>query len=369
MNKAFLLPIVLLSMQSCAPQRELNLLVGTYTKPGGSEGIYVYRFNTETAEFELKKVNKGIQDPSYLTLSPNQKFVYSVNESGDNSTVSAFAYDALSAELKLLNKQPAGADPCFIIADQYHVISANYSGGNASVFGIQDDGSLSPLKQLVQHNGKSVDEERQNGPHVHMVQFSPDHKYVVMNDLGTDKVHLYAYQKDQAKAVLVPHDSVAVEPGSGPRILTFSKDGQYAYLIDEMFAGITVFEYHEGTLKKIQSTRMAADGANAENGAAHIQISPDGKYLYASNRGSENTIGIFAIGADGLLTKKEVMSSGGKGPRNFVIDPSGKYLLVAQQNSNNIVIFARDQNTGALKDTGKRIEIAAPVCLVFSESK
>jgi len=369
MKKTFLLPLILLTLNSCAQQKEMNLIVGTYTKPGGSEGIYVYQFNIETAAFKLKQVNKGIENPSYLAVSSDQKFIYSVNESGKNSAVSAFSYDASLGSLKLLNKQATGADPCFIITDGKHVISANYSGGSASVFGLKADGSISPLKQTLQHTGSSISKDRQSAPHVHMAQFTPDGKYVVINDLGTDKVHVYAYQKGSASDVLLPHDSVAVEPGSGPRILTFSKDGKYAYLIDELFAGVTVFRYQDGSLEKIQTTKITEEGFNGENGAAHIQLSPDGKFLYASNRGSENKITIFAVEKGGLLSKRGIVSTGGKGPRNFVIDPSGKYLLVGHQYTNNIVIFERDMNNGSLKDTGKRIEVGSPVCLVFTATK
>ncbi len=366
MKKAFLLPLILTTMQSCAQQKELNLVVGTYTKPGGSEGIYVYQFNTETADFKLKQLTKGVDNPSYLTLSADYKFAYSVNESGKNSALSAFSFDAATGTLKFLNKQTAGEDPCFIISDDKHVISANYSGGNASVFGIEKDGSLSALQQLVQHSGKSVDKERQNSPHVHMVQFTPDGNYVVINDLGTDKIHLYKYNKAATSNILAPQDSISVEPGSGPRLLTFSKDGKYAYLIDEMFANVTVFRYHDGSLEKLQSTKITADGFNGENGAADIHISPDGKFLYASNRGSENKITIFAIEKGGLLSKRGMISTGGKGPRNFVIDPTGKYLLVGHQYTNDIVIFERNLVTGDLKDTGKKIDVGAPVCLVFT---
>ena len=369
MKRTFLLPLILLAMQSCAQKTELNLIVGTYTKPGESEGIYVYKFNTGTAEFEQKGLAKGVENPSYLTVSADKKIVYSVNETSKTSSVSAFAFDGVKGELKFLNKQPSGQDPCYVISDDQHVISANYSGGNVSVFGIQPDGSLSSLKQTVQHSGKSVNKDRQNSPHVHMVQFTPDHRFLVVNDLGTDKVYIYKYNANESADVLTPHDSVRVEAGSGPRHIVFSGDGKYAYLIDEMFAKITVFRYNDGSLKQLQETKITPDGFSGENGAADIHISPDGKFLYASNRGSENKITIFSIEKGGLLSKKGMVSTGGKGPRNFVIDPTGKYLLVGHQQTNNIVIFERNTSSGMLKDIGKRINVGSPVCLVFAQIK
>lgn len=369
--KIFLLaPVLLLALQSCAQKSNYNLLIGTYTNGGKSEGIYIYDFNIETADFKPKHIAKGVENPSYLTVSENNKFVYSVNESGDKSTVSAFSFDGIKGELKFLNKLPTqGGDPCYIIADEKNVISANYSGGSASVFGVGKDGSLGELKQLVQHSGKSVNRNRQNSPHVHMAVFSPDHKYVLINDLGTDKVYTYKYAAGSERNVLVAQDSVSIAPGAGPRHLTFSKDGKYAYLIHEMDGGVTAFSYNNGTLKPIQETKITEEGFAGENGAADIHLSPDGKFLYASNRGSENKITIFAAEKGGILNKTGQISTLGKGPRNFVIDPSGRFLLVANQGTNTVIIFERNFETGALKDTGKRIELAAPVCLVFAPVK
>lgn len=370
MKALLFFPVILLAMQSCAQKKEYNLIVGTYTNTGKSEGIYVYDFDVNTAAFKAKAVEKNVENPSYLALGENNKTIYSVNETGNTSAASAFRFDAATGKLTFLNKKPTnGGDPCFIIADQKNVITANYSGGSISVFGIEKDGSLSGIKQLLKHSGSSVDKSRQNSAHVHMAQFTPDHKFVVVNDLGTDKVYLYKYNPNAEKEVLVAADSLAVTPGAGPRHLIFSKDSKYAYLVDEMKSGITVFSYSNGTLKELQKTKMTEEGFSGENGGADIHLSPDGKFLYASNRGSENKITIFAVEKGGLLSLRGSASTLGKGPRNFVIDPSGKYLLVGHQYTNDIVIFERNQVTGALKDTGKRIEVGAPVCLLFTPVK
>lgn len=367
MKRSLLLPIVLLTMQACAQKH--RLIVGTYTNTGKSEGIYLYDFNAKTGDVKQIRVTKGVENPSYLTLSTDNKFIYSVNESGANSAATAFSFDARSAEMKFLNKQPAGADPCYIIADKKHVITANYSGGNASIYSIEADGSLGSLKQSVQHTGKGFNPARQNSPHVHMVLFSPDHKFVLINDLGKDKVYIYKYNINAEKDVLTPHDSIAITPGAGPRHLTFSKDGKFAYLLHEMDGGLTTFSYNDGSLKKIQETKTTVDGFTGENGGADIHLSPDGKFLYATNRGSENNITIFSVAKNGLLSKSGQVSTLGKGPRNFVIDPSGKFLLVAHHYTNDVVVFERNASNGTLTDTGKRIAVGAPVCLVFAPIK
>ncbi|WP_316823584.1 lactonase family protein [Pedobacter gandavensis] len=370
MKKLLFFPMIMLALQSCAQKKDFNLIVGTYTNTGKSEGIYVYDFDTNTAAFKAKSVTKSVENPSYLALGDGNKTIYAVNETSETSAASAFNFDAASGKLTFINKQASnGADPCFIIADQKNVITANYSGGSISVFGIEKNGALSPVKQLVKHSGNSVNKDRQGSSHVHMVQFTPDHKYLVVNDLGTDKVYLYTYQPNGGNQTLTIKDSVAVKPGAGPRHLVFSKDGKYAYLIHEIDGGITVFSYSDGNLTEIQETKITADDFKGENGAADIHLSPDGKFLYASNRGSENKITIFAIEKGGLLSVRGYVPTLGKGPRNFAIDPTGKYLLVAHQYTNDIVIFERNAETGALTNTGKRIEVGAPVCLLFAAAK
>lgn len=370
MRALLFFPVILLAMQSYAQKKDYNLIVGTYTNTGKSEGIYVYNFDANTATVTPKAVEKNVLNPSYLALGDGNKFIYAVNETGKTSAASAFKFDAVSGKLTFLNKHATnGGDPCFIIADKKNVITANYSGGNISVFGIEKDGSLTPVKQVVQHSGKGANKSRQESAHVHMTQFTPDGKYVVVNDLGTDKVYFYKYNANGGDKVLVASDSIAVTPGGGPRHLIFSKDAKYAYLIHELDGGLTVYSYNNGKLKEIQKTKITEEGFSGENGGADIRFSPDGKFLYATNRGSENKITTFAVEKNGHLTVKGYNSTVGKGPRNFAIDPTGKYLLVAHQYTNDVIIFERNLQTGALKDTGKKIEVGAPVCLVFTEAK
>lgn len=363
---SLLLLVIPIALQVNA--QHYNLLIGTYTNKGNSEGIYVYDFNSTTGETKLKSIAKNVVNPSYLAISKDRKFVYSVNEDGKNSAVSAFNFNSKSGNLSFLNKKPAeGADPCYLTVDDHHVILANYSGGSISVFGRHADGSLSQIKQIVQHTGKSIDPKRQASAHVHQVQFTPDKKYLLVNDLGEDQIYLYTYQPLSTDKVLTLKSVIKTNAGTGPRHLTFSPNGKFAYLTHEFNGSITAFSYTNGDLKKIQEVETRAKDFSGKIDGADIHVSPDGRFLYQSNRGDANTMSTFAILPTGTLKWVETLSTLGKGPRNFSIDPSGNFLLVAHQYTNDIVVFNRDKSTGKLSDSGKRIHVGIPVCLVFSK--
>ena len=362
-NLTFIL-VALISLAQ-AQTKKLPLLIGSYTNSCDSKGIYVYDFDTNTGDFVFKNATEKVSNPSYLTLSKDQKIVYSVNENGAESTVSSFQFDTFSGKLTELNKQKAeGADPCYLINDENNVIVANYSGGNIAVFGKNTNGSLTEAKQVLQHKGKGI-HPRQGSAHVHMVYFSPDKKYVLSTDLGTDTVSLYEYHPNSATSVLKLKSTTSLQAGSGPRHLTFSKDGKKVYVLQELNGALSVFSFANGKLTAIQETTILAKDFKGNFTGADIHISPDGEFLYASNRGEANTISIFKILKNGQLQPQSVVPSLGKGPRNFAIDPTGKFLLVAHQYSNEVVVFKRDTVSGAITDSGKRLELCSPVCMVF----
>jgi 6-phosphogluconolactonase len=362
----FLLIATIISVQ--AQKNKLNLIIGTYTNKCESRGIYVYEFDSNNANIRFKKSSDSIVNPSYLSLSKDEKFIYAVNENGGQSTVSSFSFDAVTGKPRSLNSESSkGADPCYIINDDSNVIVANYSGGNISVFGKKQDGSLTEAKQVVQHYGKGINAERQEKPHVHMVYFSPDKKYVLSNDLGNDKVYVYNYNPTASSEVLSLKDSISVKAGSGPRHLTFSKNEKFVYLLQELDGSLTTFSYADGKLTQINETTILAKDYNGTFSSADIHISPNGKFLYATNRGDANTISIFRVFKNGKLELKGQTSTLGKGPRNFVIDPTGKFLLVAHQYTNDIVIFKIHKRKGLLTDSGQKIELCSPVCLVFAK--
>jgi len=360
--------MTLLSTISVA-QKNFNLVVGTYTAPGKSEGIYIYDFDIITGNTSLKNITKGIPNPSYLAISPDKKYAYAVNETGDKSAVTAFKYDSKSGALTFLNKVDShGADPCFIIVDDQNVLVANYSGGSLAVFSRNADGSLSEAVQVIKHTGKSIDPKgRQESAHVHMVKFTPDHKYLVVNDLGEDNTYIYNYNPTGKDQTLIEKSVIKTNAGTGPRHIVFSPNGKFAYLVHEFNGSITAFSYKNGELTKLQEIGTTAKDFNGAVDAADIHVSDDGKFIYETNRGDANSISAFSILPTGKLQFIETLSTLGKGPRNFMIDPSGKFLLVAHQYTNNVVIFNRDIKTGKLTDSGKRIDVGAPVCLVFDK--
>lgn len=358
-------------MSCSSPKSEINLLIGTYTSEGGGEGIHVYSLNTETGEATFKSTTPAT-DPSFLAKSSDGKYVYAVSELGNGEgSVAAYQYDESSGKLKEINGQLTQGDhPCHVAIDSRgkHIIVSNYSGGNVSVFPIQSDGGIGTLSQLIQYAGSGPDTDRQNAPHVHAAFFSPDETYVLIQDLGTDRVNTYTYHPDQKDSVLAATEQgyAKAAPGGGPRHLAFSKDGSFVYLVQEMTATLLVYQFEDGKLSPIQEIAINEDNYAGKDGAAHILVSADGKFVYASNRGDANTIAIYqADPQTGKLAKIANQSVIGQGPRHFNISPDGSFLLVANQQSDEVVIFKRDSETGLLQDTGNRIPVSKPVCVVF----
>lgn len=362
--------LIFLAFTRAAAQDNYNLVIGTYTNSCDSKGIYVYDYNAVTGDAKQKAASESTDNPSYLTVSADAKYVYSVNEDGDKSTISAFRYTPETGKLRLINRKDSrGEDPCYIINDDKHLIAANYTGGTIAVFGRHADGSISDAKQLVKHSGSSVNKERQEKPHVHMVHFSPDKKYVFANDLGTDKIYIYSYNPNEESKILVLKDVINTRPGSGPRHLVFNPNGIFFYVLNELDASLAVYSWIKDKAELIQTLSIAIREPECKNGAADIHFSRDGKFLYATNRGDANTITVFKSHANGMLNFVQEQSTMGEGPRNFAIDPKDNFVLVGNQQTNEVVIFKRDKTTGMLTDTNKRIKLCAPVCLVFTKSK
>lgn len=362
MKHAFLVLLLAIFSQAFQAQN-YHFLVGTYTNTGKSLGIYAYELNGKTGNIQQKSVTGGVSNPSYLCITPDKKFVYSVNEKWEGSAANAFSFEPATGKLALLNQSLTnGRGPCYITATKKHVFTANYNGGSLSVFGRKTDGSLSECLQKIQHQGSSVNKERQMEPHVHQILVQGGS--VLTNDLGTDEVTVYKYDPTAQSEILKPWDTLTVRKGSGPRHLAFSRDGKKAYLVQELDGTVSVLSFEKGRLKLLQETTVMTDKTQ-KAWAADIHLSPDGKYLYATNRAPANDITCFQVLKDGRLGKSYATSTKGDGPRNFAISPDGAYLLVAHQFSNDIVLFARDNKTGALSDTGKRIDVGAPVCVVF----
>ena len=344
------------------------LLVGTYDSPK-SEGVYVFRFNSNTGTAEVVSHIKT-SNPSYISISPDKNFVYAVHENGNNGKggeVAAFSFNRVTGQLRFINQQPTGGDhPCYVEVDHTGrwVFAANYTSGSFSVFPVDEKGGLGAVSSHIQHTGSGKNKERQAGPHVHCTKISPDNKWLFVPDLGIDKVMIYSFNDKTGELKPSKQQYVKTEPGAGPRHFIFHPDNKFAYLIEEMGGMVDVYKYKKGKLKLKQRISTMPPADNRFPGSADIHISADGKFLYASNRGTVNNIVIYGINpANGKLTLAGFQSTMGNSPRNFNIDPSGDFLLAGNQNSDAIVIFKRDNATGLLFDSGKRISIGKPVCI------
>jgi 6-phosphogluconolactonase len=353
---------------------ELMVYVGTYTS-GKSEGIYLYRLNLRSGELKHAATTKGVKDPSFLTVAPNRRYLYAVNEveefAGKKSgALSAFAVDRRTGELRLLNQQPSlGGSPCYVVVDRTggFVLVANYLGGNVAVLPVRSDGSLGEATDVKQDQGSSINRERQEGPHAHCVVLDPANRFAYACDLGTDKIMIFRFDKRRGKLIPNAVPWVTAKPGAGPRHLVFHPTGKYAYVINELHATITAFAHDRvaGHLQEVETVPTLPVDFSGANTSADIHVSPDGRFVYSSNRGHDSIAAFKVNSRNGKLTFIAHESTAGKNPRNFAIDPTGAFLLVANQKSDSIVVFRREVKTGRLSATGHVAEVPSPVCLKF----
>lgn len=372
---AFLLTICALLCSAAFAADHYLFYIGTYTEGTQSKGIYAYRFDASTGQSTSLGLAAETVNPSFVALHPNGRFLYAVNElqnyQGSNSGgVSAFSIDRSTGRLTFLNEvRSRGADPCYIIVDASgkYVLVANYTGGSIAVFPILAEGKLGEAAAFIQHTGHGTNPQRQEGPHAHSIDLSPDERFAFVDDLGLDELFVYKFDKD--KGTLAPNNPpfVKLDPGAGPRHFALHPSGTFAYVIAEMGSTVTAFsvDLKAGTLHRLQTVSTLPKDFKGENDDAEIHIHPTGKFLYASNRGHDS-ITVFAIDpVKGTLTKIDNVPTEGKIPRSFEIDPTGKYLFAENQKSDNIVVFRIDQKTGKLTPTGQKLEVASPVCVKF----
>jgi 6-phosphogluconolactonase len=361
---------VLFSMGVLAqPATHYYLLVGSYTEARPDQGIFVFDFDTGTGDLRALSVTGSIENPSYLAIGSHGSRVYAVSEKDHAAgRISAYRFD--SGRLTLLNEGPSGGrGPCYISMDDAatHVFAANYGSGSLGVAALKRDGSLdTAATESIQHEGGSVNPESQTRPHAHSVLPSPDNQYVLSANLGNDRVYIYRFDKGSniaLHAADVPY--VTVTPGSGPRHICFHPSGKYIYVVNEMAGSIDAFDYKDGVLRHKQTITMLPEGFSGIVEAADLHISPDGRFLYASNREVRNEIVIYYISPAGTLRFAGRQPVLGEAPRGFAIDPSGRFLLSANLKTNEIVVFRRDVNTGLLSFTGKKIPVKGPACLKF----
>jgi 6-phosphogluconolactonase len=365
------LPITSGSADKPAANRKYLVFVGTYTTKTESKGIYSFEFDTDTGKLTSKGLAVETPDPSWVVVSPSGKYAYAANEAGKGSTVSAFAVDAKSAKLTLLNQMPAlGEDPCYMSFDKNgkFLLVANYSSGSIAVFPILADGRLGEHTALVKDQGTTgPNKERQEAPHVHWIETSPDNRFALVADLGLDEVLVYKF--DFATGTLAPNEPAfaRLKAGSGPRHAVFFQKGKFVFAVSELASTATSFAYDmkRGTLKEIGTASTLPPGFSGRNDVAEVAVHPNGKFLYVSNRGSDSIAILSLDPGSRTLTPTGGIPTGGKEPRHFAIDPSGKYLLAENQHSNNIVVFKIDAATGGLTPTGQVVEVPSPVDLTF----
>jgi len=357
-----------------AAPKELLVYIGTYTKTE-EQGIHWLKLDMESGKLTAAGKLAGQENPSFLAIHPNKKFLYAVNEIGNYKGekaggVSAYSIDPKTGALTFLNQQSSkGGAPCHLVVDATgrNVLVANYTGGSVASLPISRKGRLRKAASFIQHEGSSVLVPRQSKPHGHSINVSPGNKFAVAADLGLDKVLVYGFNAKGGK--LTPAGFAKLAPGAGPRHFAFHPNGKFAYVINEITLTVTAFAWDEGKgkLSELQTITTLPVERGKGMSTAEVQVHPSGKFLYGSNRG-HNTIAVFSIDQKtGKLKAVQHQSTLGKTPRNFGLDPTGKFLVAANQSSGDIFTFRINQDTGELKPTGHSVEIPMPVCVKFLE--
>ncbi len=347
-----------------------HLFIGPYTRDG-SKGVYSLQLDAGSGQLTEPVLAAGAVNPSYLTLSPDGRHLYAVSES--EAMAAAFEVAADRARLvPLQNAQPAGGRaPCHLAVDRSDrvLLVANYHTGIVASLPLNSDGTLRPAASVIQHTGHSVNPERQSSPHVHCVTVSPDNCFVLVCDLGLDRI--YTYRMDLAAGTLAPADApfTTTPAGTGPRHLAFAHGGRCVFCISEMGGTLTSYRYDpdRGALAPVEIHPTAPADFRGENAGAAVRLHPNGRFVYASNRGP-NVIAVFALDeATGRLAPVETVDAGGKGPRDFALTPDGRWLVVAHQYSGNLAVFKVDEATGRLSPTPHTARISTPVCVLFAD--
>jgi len=354
----------------------VTVYVGTYTD-GTSQGIYRFAFDPATGAMTEPVLAAETKNPSFLALHPNGRFLYAVGEvssfgGAKTGSVSAFAIDAKTGDLVLLNQQSSeGAGPCHLVVDKTgsHVLVANYGGGTVAALPIEADGRLRPASSVRVHEGSGPNKGRQEKPHAHGIYLDAAERFALSPDLGADRVFVYRF--DPAKGTLEPHGAAPLDPGSGPRHLAFHPTGKYLYVINELLSTVTAFSYdaEKGALAKLQTVSALPAGFSGESWTAEVAVSPDGRFVYGSNRG-DDSLAVFRVdAASGRLTAVGHAPVGGKTPRHFTIDPTGGFILVAHQGSGGVAVLRRDPSTGMPTPAGAPVKVDKPVCLLAAPKR
>jgi 6-phosphogluconolactonase len=351
------------------------LYIGTYTDDHRSKGIYLLRLAPDTGALSIAGLAAESVNPSFVALSPDGEAAFAVNEIGDvdgkpGGMVTAFTRNGIAATLGALASEPTrGAAPCYVSTDRSGrlLFVANYGGGSVAMFPVLANGSIGAMSGFIQHHGHGPNAERQEGPHAHCVIADPANRFVLVADLGLDRIMVYRFDADSGTLSTSTSAQGMLAPGSGPRHLAFHPDGRVVYVTNELASTVSAFRYDPdtGSLTELQTVPAVSEPTSVPNAPADIHLHPSGRFLYMSNRG-HNSIAVFAIDRDtAMLAPVQLASTEGDWPRNFAIDPSGDFLIVANQRSDSIHSFRIDAASGRVTSTGHRISLPAPVCVRY----
>jgi len=362
------IPFILFLLLSTILYSQTYVFLGSYNGDKNKAGIYVYELDTASGALKHVTEAKDVFNPSYLTLSPSGAFLYACTDTRvpKGGSISSYAFNTKEKRLTFLNSQPSGGEnPVYVSVHENGkwLVGANYNEGSISLFPLSEDGRVKTIAQNFYFTEGSVHPKRQEKSHPHSALFSPDGQYVYFPDLGSDKIRSYRFEQHKKEPLVATTDFVKTVPGSGPRHFTFHPNGKFGYCIEELSGTISVYSYDDGNLKPVQHSTAHPEKLVANFESADIHISPDGKFLYASNRGEENNIAIFAIAQDGTLTNVGYQSTLGNHPRTFAIDPSGRFLIVTNVKTSDVVVFKRDSQTGMLQKAGEKLKVENVSCV------
>ncbi len=368
--RSLLLGTTLVVAAHLAPATEPLVFIATFAA-GTNGAIHALRLDPETGRLQPVQRTGGVEHPFFMAVSRDQKFLYAIHAKSfggkEPEQVAAYAIEGRTGQLRLLNRQSTrGTASCYLDVDATGktVLVANYTTGNVGSLPVRDDGSLGEMAAFFQHSGSSVDLPRQKGPNAHSFVVSPDNRFAFAADLGIDQVR--GYRLDAATAKLTPNEPAFVNapPGAGPRHLTFHPNGKHVYVINELKNSVTLFDYAAatGTLTARQTLSTLPTDFSGKSYCADLKITPDGRFLYGTNRGHDS-IAIYRLGDDGSLTLLGIEPSLGKGPQNLAFAAGGKFLLCANMPGNHVVVFRIDGQTGGLKPVGEPFSLTSPSCI------
>ncbi len=349
------------------------VFVGSYNFNKDKKGIYVFKLDTLTGQLKKITTVKNVLNPSYLTVSPNGKYIYACTDTKtpNAGSVSSFEFKPQNKTFTFINSQKSGGEnPVYVSVHKSGkwLVNANYTEGSVAVHSVTEDGKISQIVQRYSYSEGSIDKERQDRSHVHSSVFSPNHDFVFLPDLGSDKIRCYQFDSLQKQPLQeTPYPFTQATLGSGPRHFTFHPNGKFAYCIEELTGTVSVYKYDNGKLDSIQRIAAHSDEITKGFSGSDIHVSPDGQFLYTSNRGEENNIAIFSIANDGTLKTVGYQSTFGRTPRIFAIDSKGKFVIAANQSTGNVVIFKRDPVTGLLTKAGNEMKVKNASCVQIKE--